>query len=180
MRRYMSANSRNLVKTSLLFLYAFLLLISSCTTHYVGRVPDFNKKVEERDNEYEKFRFKEGYWNQYMGAFTMGADETLYTMKSLRPVIEKVDSQAFNDELKKADTVHKVGLGLLGAALLVLITDTDVEGWSSTKKTAYWSLLGLSVAGSYVSFHFINNASKAHNNDLRKKLDLGLKATFNY
>lgn len=156
------------------------LLLSSCATTYRGEAPKFEGNKEERLETYLNYKFKEGYWVQNTDAFTMGDDEQLYTLESLRPVIDKVAPKEVKTELKRSEIASMVGLGLVGAAIGMLFLGDDVEDWSSGKKAAYWSLLGLSLTGSYVSIHFINRAAKRYNEGLREKLSLGIKASLNY
>ncbi|MCR9203003.1 MAG: hypothetical protein NXH75_00385, partial [Halobacteriovoraceae bacterium] len=99
---------------------------------------------------------------------------------SLEPVIDKVGSQMFKEEMKNANLTQSIGLGLLVGAIGMLFLSEDVKDWNSGQKTAYWSLLGLSVASNYLSFHFINNAAKEHNKSLKQKLNLGLEASLRY
>lgn len=162
-----------------------LLLQFGCATKYMGPSPKLddsvkNKTTEERTEIFERYKFKEGYFNQHKNAFKMGSDEELYTLDSLRPVIDEVNPTAVNKELDKVEILSKVSLGMIGAALAMLIIDSDVAEWSSGQKSAYYGLLGLSIVGNYISFSFIENAAVQHNRGLRKKLSLGLKAKLDY
>lgn len=157
------------------------LLLTSCATinTYNGEKPNLKLTGEKRELELEKFHLADSYFSNGYKVLTMGPDRTLYTLESLKPIIEEVSPEAIK-QARYASYASYTQIILLSAAFTILVTDFEVGEWSNAKETTYYSLLASSLGAGFVSMYFTKNISTHFNNDLKEKLSLGLKTTFNF
>ncbi len=168
------------MKLTALSLTLFCLL-SACVTEYKGPMPDLTLKGEAATQEYNKFKFYDGYWMQANKAFRMGPDETLYWSSSLEPVITKVSPEAL-EKMKQADLWRNLSWIPYGIALGALLIDLgDGNGdISSTSWSVFYIGMGTWYGFQLYQVSLVQDTAQIYNRDLRRQLSpaLGINLKF--
>lgn len=184
--KLVNMENKNLIQ--LIFICLCLLLTTACATTYTGPHPDFSLKKEQAKSEIQKFSFSEGFFSNGTEVITMGSDNRVYSLNSVRPIISKVSSKA-DKKINTAKTWERVSHLLFAAALGILIAEVSgpsEESFKNDSEAIYYGLLGGSLVSSFVSSGYIKSAVKTYNHDLERKYlsedpqSLGFNFSFKY
>jgi len=154
------------------FIALVMIICSSCSSYPGPYKPDFTLTGEAREQEIQKFSFKEGFFHQGVWQFAMGPQEKPYWISSLKPVITEVSPEAWK-HVEEAHASHRYGQITFALALAILIselTDGDKE-FSRDQALLYWPLLGVTLGSSLLSVRSMNRAAGQYNRDLRARFD---------
>ncbi|HVK62079.1 MAG TPA: hypothetical protein VM432_11030 [Bdellovibrionales bacterium] len=151
-------------------------LLTGCVSIYEGRGPNFSHKgTPEATAEYDRFKLEEpdAFRDRLRVAKMNG---TNYELRSL-PFVADVSPVAAT-EMDRAKMHNYVAFGLIGAALLVAITQPSplTDGGA----VLFYGSLATSIGFSIYSMHVQSNAIDQYNNDLHEKLAPSVRVGFKY
>jgi hypothetical protein len=158
-------------KKKLVILIVLGFVIQGCATPYQGPIPDLNLKGPQGQEEFNRFKFKEGFFNNGANSFLMGQDEKRYTLDSLRPVIDGVSPNSTRS-LETASTLQDFGIAssaFFWTSLIVLILTPSQQTANVAGAVALVSLgseIGFAIA--YTSK--MADVAEEYNHELQKKL----------
>jgi hypothetical protein len=146
-------------------------LLVGCASVYKGPEPNLELKGAEGQLEYTKFKLRETFWHQSAQAYQMGPDQKLYTVASLRPVLQKVSPESV-ERIDNSLWYTQVGVGLLVGAVVILgLQIANPVNYSNTGlNVAYFALIGASVGFSFARIAQFEDAARDYNRNLKSKL----------
>lgn len=156
------------------------MFLSGCISTYRGPIPNLELRGAEAEQEYQKFKFVEGFWSQGQVHFTMEQSGKGYFTSSLEPTITEVSPKAWQI-VEDSKVWRYVALGSLAGMIAMLVIQSNQDRFFNSDQTyLYYGLLGVSLTGSLMRASYLSDAATQYNQDLRHKLTPALSLNFSF